>query len=307
MERPHDAELSLHQFRITTERKPRIDSYLHERLPWRSRNQLQELIACGQVTINGRPCKPSQRVHKGDAVSVAVPCPAMPPLAYRPGEIPVLYRDNEILVVNKPSGILTHPIAGHQRDTLVNYIRETFGAAYGEPMICHRLDRETSGTILIAFDPTVRRLLQDQFEHHQIQKSYLAVVHGRFPAEPQRIAIPIRGGTDLQSSLTGDRLKESLTLARCIDRCAAASLVEAVPVTGRQNQIRIHLAAEGFPLIGDDRFGVGDPAPPARHFLLHAERLCFYHPGQKLHAEITAPVPGDFRKTLELFGLSRYR
>jgi 23S rRNA-/tRNA-specific pseudouridylate synthase len=96
-------------------------------------------------------------------------------------------------------------------------------------------------------------------------------------------------------------------VVRCIDRVAEASLVEAVPVTGRQNQIRIHLAARGHPLVGDTRFGGGPPPATAKHFLLHAERLCFYHPTQKLAAVITAPVPEDFSRTLDLFGLSRPR
>jgi 23S rRNA pseudouridine1911/1915/1917 synthase len=305
MEHNDTPPTSRHLFRVLTEQKPRVDVYLHQRLPWRSRNQLQALIADGKVTLNDRPCKPSQRVRKGDAVSVAIPCPPMPPLAFEPGQIPVLYLDDELLVVNKPSGILSHPIAGHQHDTLVNYVHENFGDAYGEPLLCHRLDRETSGTILIAFHQTARRLLQYQFEHHQIDKSYLAIVHGRFPTEPQHIAIPIRGGADVPSSVKGKRLKQALTTVRCIDRSDTASLVEAVPVTGRQNQIRIHLARRGYPLVGDVRFGGGDPPPSAQHFLLHAERLCFYHPGQKLAAEITAPLPDPFQNTLALFGLSR--
>jgi 23S rRNA pseudouridine1911/1915/1917 synthase len=305
MERDDAPATGLHRFTVQTGQRPRIDAYLRACLPWRSRTQLQALIAGGQVTVNDSPCKASCRLKKGDVVRVTVPAPAMPALGFRPGEIPVLYLDRDILVLSKPPGILAHPIAGHQHDTLVNYVEETFGDRYGPPQICHRLDRETSGTMLFAFEPQVRRLLGRQFETHQVRKSYLAIVAGSFPAELQRIDVPIRAGPDLEDSLRGDRVKQSLTMARGLAMGRRASLVEAVPVTGRQNQIRIHLAARGFPLVGDERFGGPPPPPTAEHFLLHAERLCFYHPRLKLAAEITAPVPAAFAATLCAFGLER--
>ncbi len=284
-----------------TARRPRCDVYLHAHFPWRSRTQIQEMLARGEITVNGRPSKPSYRIKRGDAIVMSAPPRPQPALRFAPGAIQALYEDRHLVVMNKPSGILTHPTAGHQADTLMNYVAAAY--PHAPPLTCHRLDRETSGAILIVFDLLVRRRIQRQFERKLVTKQYLAITAGTFPEGRHEVRIPIRPATALAEALGGDARKESITIIECLERGEEASLVRASPVTGRQNQIRIHCAALGHPLIGDTRFG-GPPCPPtAEHFLLHAARLCFHHPVLKLTAEITAPLPEDFLATLARYGL----
>ncbi len=288
-------------FQARTTRRPRCDVYLHDHFPWRSRTQIQEMLARGEITVNGRPSKASYRIKRGDAILMAGAPRSQPALKFAPGAIQALYEDRHLVVMNKPSGILTHPTAGHQADTLMNYVAAVF--PHAPPLTCHRLDRETSGTILIVFDLFVRRRIQRQFERKLVKKHYLAVVAGAFPDGIHEVRIPIRPAEGLAAALGGDARKESVTIIECLERGAEASLVRASPVTGRQNQIRIHCAALGHALVGDARFG-GPPCPPtADHFLLHAARLCFHHPVLRLDAEITAPLPDEFLATLAHYGL----
>ncbi len=299
----HDPETI--QITVKTKRKPRLDIYLHEKFPWRSRASIQKLIRDQAVKINNAPGKPAARLARGDMITILTSesdTPS-PPLQFQAGEIPVLYQDPFFIVLNKPSGILTHPVSGHLSDTLVNYVTQYCSTPSAPPRICHRLDRETSGSILMAFDPEARRDIQRQFEEKAIRKAYLAVVRGAFPEEKQVYDMPICAGFSLEDSLTGDDVKESLTEAVCIARGTEASLVRASPHTGRQNQIRIHLAAGGYPLIGDERFGGGKPAPTTDTFLLHSEKIEFYHPVEKLQAEIPAPLPAAFLTTLDYYQL----
>ncbi len=284
-----------------TTRRPRCDVYLHAHFPWRSRTQIQEMLARGEITINGRPSKPSYRIKRGDAIALSAPARPQPALGFAPGAIQVLYEDRHLVVMNKPSGILTHPTAGHQNDTLMNYVAAAY--PHAPPLTCHRLDRETSGAILIVFDLLVRRRIQRQFERKLVVKECLALVAGAFPEGRREVRLPIRPATTLAAALGGDARKESLTILECLARGAEASLVRASPVTGRQNQIRIHCAALGHPLVGDTRYGGPECPPTTDHFLLHAARLCFHHPVLKLKAEITAPPPADFLATLARYGL----
>jgi 23S rRNA pseudouridine1911/1915/1917 synthase len=299
---PPGAELQSYEFVVRTEKHPRLDVYLHAHFPWRSRTRFQELLANERVAVNGKKSKASYRVRPGDSIRIAMPAKPALPLAFGPGAIEALYEDPQLIVMNKPSGILTHPTAGHQHDTLMNYVEANF--PYGAPLTCHRLDRETSGTILIVFDLFVRRQIQYQFEHKLVRKNYLAIVAGAFPDGVHEVKIPIRAAEELDTALGGEERKESFTVIKCLQRTETASLVRASPITGRQNQIRIHCAALGYPLIGDGRFG-GPPCPPTtHHFLLHAARLCFHHPVLRLNAEIVAPLPECFLATLAHYGLA---
>lgn len=279
---------------VDTRTRPRLDSFLHQRFPWKSRALFQRMIREGAIVVNGATVKPSCRLSGGDRVRLTVPARDEPALAFSPGSIPVLYEDETMVVMNKPAGILTHPISGHQGDTLVNYLVQTFTHRKAQPMVCHRLDHFTSGAIMFVYDRTVRRQMQWQFEAHHVAKTYYAVVEGAFPEDIHQVDIPIGSGQDLRAVLSGESRKDSMTRIRCLCRNADASLVAAEPITGRQNQIRIHLAALGHPLAGDTRFGGSDNLPAPGHFLLHALTLRFFHPRQKMHAEITAPLPDYF-------------
>jgi 23S rRNA pseudouridine1911/1915/1917 synthase len=196
-------------------------------------------------------------------------------------------------------------VGRHVYDTLINYLHHRYhlAAAGGEeviPRLCHRLDRDTTGVIVVAKNAYVHREMSYQFENRLVSKQYVALVEGRFPADLRSIAIPLGEGRSLKGSLEHQSLKTSETLVRVEKPFGEYTLLRCVPLTGRLNQIRIHLAASRHPVTGDERYGGKAPPPgfPAR-YLLHSQRLSFYHPRLKSAVEIRAPLPADFRQLLE--------
>jgi 23S rRNA-/tRNA-specific pseudouridylate synthase len=191
---------------------------------------------------------------------------------------------------------------------LINYLHHRYHVAPGDdegrvPRLCHRLDRDTTGVVVVAKDAYVHREVMYQFENRLVSKEYLALVEGRLSGEEKRIDLAIGEGRCLATSLEHPVLKESATVVRVERHYRDYTLARCIPHTGRQNQIRIHLAARGHPVVGDARFGALTPAagfPP--RYLLHSESLRLYHPRLKSALEIRAPLPEDFRQLLE--GLS---
>jgi 23S rRNA pseudouridine1911/1915/1917 synthase len=286
----------------------RLDHYLLSSLVWKSRSRLQGLIRDGHITVNGERVKPSRRVRAGDVISLQLSCGAGIPDDYDDRPLELLYEDDWLLAVNKPPGMLSHPVGRHVYDTLINYLHHRYHLPPGDdggrsPRLCHRLDRDTTGVVLVARDSYVHREVMYQFENRLVSKEYLALVEGRLSGDERRIDLAIGEGRSLATSLDHPVLKASATVVRVERHYRDYTLVRCVPHTGRQNQIRIHLAARGHPLVGDERFGGLPPAagfPP--RYLLHSESLRLYHPRLKSALEIRAPLPEDFRQLLE--GLS---
>ena len=283
----------------------RLDHFILQSLAWRSRSRIQRLIREGVVTVNGEASKPSRRVHPGDVVILALSPGTGVPADYEDREIEVIYEDPWLLAVNKPPDMLVHPVGRHVYDTLINYLHYRYdvpGRDGGEvlPRLCHRIDRDTTGLVVIAKDAWVHREVSYQFEHRLVSKEYLTLVAGAYPDERERIDIPIGGGRCLESSLRHAVLKRSSTEAMVEARFRDHTLLRCVPHTGRQNQIRIHLAAVGHPVAGDRRFGDCPPREghPQRH-LLHAAGLVLHHPRLKTRMELRAPLPEDFRQVIE--------
>ena len=320
--------------RITFEVKSvsplRLDRYLIRSLDWKSRTRLQKLIREGYITVNKQAAKPSQKVMQGDVVNIQLSHGAGVPESYEEREFEILYEDRWLVAINKPPGLLVHPVGRHVYDTLINYMHHHYHGAeteYGQhviPRLCHRLDRDTTGVLVIAKEAHVHRQVQYQFENRLVAKEYYALVAGSFDAvsnrddssvtktaETMTVTIPLGEGNSLQTCLEHSVLKKSRTDFRIVERYRDYTLLTCHPQTGRQNQIRVHLAAVGLPIVGDTRYGPSDGNPTAsrygnptalqefaRRYLLHSRRLRFFHPRWKSVVEITAPVPPDFGSVL---------
>jgi 23S rRNA pseudouridine1911/1915/1917 synthase len=313
----------------------RIDAYLASRFTDYSRRVLQKIIEAEAVVVNGRPVKASYRVRPGDQISIRLP--ELPETAPQPEDLPigVVYEDEFLTVVNKPPGMVTHPARGNWRGTLVNALQFHFDrlstvAGESRPGIVHRLDRDTTGLLVVAKDDETHRKLAHQFELRQVHKEYLALVSG----VPQRDSDYIEQAIGFHPTsrekmairtLSGGG-KDAVTYYEIVERFEGFALLACQPRTGRTHQIRVHLAHIGHPILADklysgrDRFTLADlPGPAARDApssdssevtlierqALHAHVLRFRHPiaGQEL--KLVAPLPEDFARTVE--ALRSYR
>ena len=287
----------------------RLDQALHEQLPAFSRARLQDWIKSGRVLVNGAPGRPSRVLREGDRIDVE---PAeLPPLRAAPEAIPlrVLYEDADFVAIDKPAGMVVHAGAGVHTGTLVNALLGRFAslsALGGElrPGIVHRLDRFTSGAILVAKNDAAHRALAAQFAGRQVEKTYLALVHGSVKADSGRIEKPIardpRHRTRMTARLTTGRA--AWTGYRVLRRWEGFTFLEVRIGTGRTHQIRVHLSSIGHPLAGDRLYGAParSPAqPPIERFFLHAHRIRFQHPSSGQQVEIVSPLPEDLTRWME--------
>ena len=285
----------------------RLDRYLAQAVPGVSRSQLQRLIRQGLVTLDGRAARPSTLVEPGMRVTVHLLSPPVPGIAPEPIALDIVYEDGDLLVVDKPAGMVVHPAAGHPGGTLVNallaHIPALAGGEQGRPGIVHRLDRDTSGLIVVAKTTPALEHLRRQFKSRQVHKTYLALVRGRPPAAEGVIEAPV--GRDphhrqRMAVLPGGRPARThfRRLAELGDHC----LMSVRPETGRTHQIRVHLAWLGVPVVGDRIYGGRRDDLGAPRQLLHAWRLSFDRPGGRGRIELTAPLPADMRAVLSRLG-----
>jgi len=290
----------------------RLDLYLASRLADLSRTRIQELIDEGNVLVDGRVPRRAHRLTAGEVVEIAVVPRA--PLEASPENIPLelLYEDDDFVVVNKPAGMVVHAGAGTTRGTLVNALLHRLGKLAGaggalRPGIVHRLDRGTSGAILVARNDAAHRSLADQFRSRSVHKTYLALLHGRLARDAGSIALPIardpRRRTRMTALLRGGRAAQ--TDWQVLLRLGSFTLVAVQPRTGRTHQIRAHFAAIGNPLVGDTLYGAPERprmgrallAPLGRVFL-HAAQLEFAHPRTGKPVRVRAPFDPGLRRYL---------
>lgn len=307
----------------------RVDSYLAHRYPDYSRAVFQRVIDAGAVKLNGETPKPSAKVRLGDTIVVWLPELADDAPVPEDIPIPIVYSDPGFVVVNKPPGMVTHPAKGHWGGTLVNALQfhfDTLSTVAGShrPGIVHRLDRDTSGLVIVARDDMAHRALALQFEQRTIRKTYLAIVRGEpdrdsdyveksigfHPTDRERMAIrPVEDGG-----------KEAATFYEVLERFRGYALVRCFPKTGRTHQIRVHMSHVGHPIVSDSMYGgrgaltVGELAGPnaegAEQVLiarqaLHAHQLNLIHPTTRADLFLTAPIPEDF--SAALVALRRWR
>ncbi len=297
----------------------RADAYLSRELPFLSRGRVRQKIQMGESLLNGRRYSTATRLRSGDRITVAW---RGPPDLRRASSVPVLFEDDFLLALDKPAGMVSHPVGRKQTGTLVQFARErsareiraslTQGDMSRYPTLVNRLDAGTSGIVLVAKTQAMHKAMQALMTGRQLSKEYIALVEGRMAEDRGRIELPL--GPDETSSV---RLKmtvrpdglPSVTTYEVLWIYAAHSLVRASPLTGRQHQIRVHLASQGHPVAGDllyrdermflDHVNArgGENEAPARH-CLHASRMEFVHPVTGARIRIHAPMPENFLSIL---------
>lgn len=280
----------------------RLDRFLDRRCAGLSRSRAQALIAQGCVRVDGKAVKASTRLRAGQAVELVMPEPAQTGLAAQDIPLAIVYEDADLLVVNKRAGMATHPAPGHPDGTLVNAVLARcpdLGAIGGtvRPGIVHRLDKDTSGLMVVAKNDAAHRGLSDQLKGREFTKVYVGLAHGRVSPAEAVIDAPIGRdpGNRKRMAITQNG-REAITRYKVVNWYAAHTLVEVMPKTGRTHQIRAHFAALGHPLVGDATYGRAY-AGLERHFL-HASRLGFRHPRDGGYREFRAELPDELEGIL---------
>ncbi len=282
----------------------RLDRWLAASGVGPSRAFVQKLIDAGHVLVDGRVAPASHKVRPGQKVLVAIPPPE--PTATLPEAIPldVLYEDDDVIVINKPQGMVVHPAAGNRAGTLVNALLahcRGLSAIGGKerPGIVHRLDKDTSGVLVVAKNDAAHVSLQKQIQAREARREYLAIVHGRVREERGRINAPIgRHPVDRKRMAVIAGGRPAVTDYEVLERFPGYTLVRAILQTGRTHQIRVHMAHLGHPVVGDPVYGARRSPWNLKGQCLHAQRLAFRHPRTGAWMSFTAPLPPDMEKVL---------
>jgi 23S rRNA pseudouridine1911/1915/1917 synthase len=281
----------------------RLDKYVAEKCPELSRTHAQKLIADAYVKVNGQVAKSSLNLYEGDRVLITIPPPPPSPLTPEAIPLKIVYEDADLLVVDKPAGLIVHPSPGHPSHTLINAVIAHFPRLVEisdslRPGIVHRLDRDTSGLVLIAKRSIAQMNLINQFKVRTVVKAYLTLVKGRLVPEDGIIEAPIgRDPRNRKRMAVVSGGKDARTRYHVVRYLGGCTLLEVRPETGRTHQIRVHLSAIGFPVMGDKVYGVKLSYLP-RQFL-HACRLGFNLPSTDEYVEFKSELPVDLAQALE--------
>ena len=288
---------------VVTGSTTRLDRYLAGQLRDLTRSRLHGLIGDGFVLVNGRATKPAQQVRAGDVVDVTVPKPREVSMAAEDIPVPLVYQDDHVVVVDKPAGLAVHPGPGHPSGTLVNALLARCPGIEGvggeiRPGIVHRLDKDTSGLMVVAKNDAAHHHLSQSLKDRTVKKEYLALAEGELAEEEGVIDRPVgRHPRNRKKMAVVDDGREARTRYRVLERLERTTLVELSLATGRTHQIRVHLAYLGHPLVGDGVYGRGCGSL-GRQFL-HACRLGFEHPSSGEFVEFRSELPEDLRRVLE--------
>ena len=292
------------------EDEERLDKWLSGAIPTLSRSYIQKCIKEGQAFVNGTPCKANYRLRVDDEVAFQIPEAVEPSVEAEDIPLSVLYEDSDVLVVDKPKGMVVHPAPGHYSGTLVNAVlyhcRGQLSGINGvlRPGIVHRIDRDTTGSLIVCKNDAAHRAIAEQLKAHSLNRSYRAIVHGTVKEEEGTVCAPIgRDEKDRKRMAVNEKNgKEAVTHYRVLQRFRDYTYIECRLETGRTHQIRVHMAHIGRPLLGDGVYG-GRPFPGLTGQCLHARRLTFTHPatGERITAE--APLPDWFNAVLKRYGL----
>lgn len=286
----------------------RIDQALSFALPELSRSFIQKLIQQGAVEVDGIVCDSKKtRVESGQEIKIAVPEPEELDVAAEDIPLDIVYEDQDVLVVNKPKGMVVHPAAGNPRGTLVNAILYHCGQDLSSingvirPGIVHRIDKDTSGLLMVAKNDMAHRSLAEQLERHTIDRAYRAIVYNNFTQDSGTIDAPI--GRDpknrLRQAVTEVHSKRAVTHYQVLERFGTFTHIEARLETGRTHQIRVHMAHIKHPLLGDAVYGPGKNPFGAEGQVLHAKVLGFQHPRSGARMTFESPLPEQFEKILK--------
>ena len=285
----------------------RLDAFLSRSVPELSRSAAQRLLEEGLVLRNGAPGKKNDRLNPGDTVEYTIPAPKSVDIA--PKEIPldIVYEDEDVVVINKPKGLVVHPAVGHQDDTLVNGLLYALGddlsGINGElrPGIVHRIDKDTSGLLAVAKNDLAHAVLASQLKDHTMARTYEAIVCGSFREDSGTVDAPIgRHPSDRKKRCVTQRnSKNAVTPWEVVARYRGYTHIRCRLETGRTHQIRVHMAYIGHPILGDTVYGHKKPELGMDSQCLHAGALCFRHPRDGRPVMVFAPLPEYFRQVLE--------
>ncbi len=302
-----DSQSITQEFELSIEQAgERLDKALSSLYPDLSRSFFQKLIKDGHILVNGVPKKGNYHVNGGELLSVTIP--KAQEIAILPENIPldILYEDDDVLVVNKPKGMVVHPSAGHYTGTLVNAVmyhcQDSLSGINGEirPGIVHRIDMDTTGALIVCKNDSAHVKIAEQIKEHSVTRRYLGIAKGvvktdcgvvegtigRHPTDRKKMAVNVRGG------------KPAVTHYRVLERFKNHTLMEFTLETGRTHQIRVHMASIGHPLLGDSVYGNGKSPWKLQGQTLHAAVIGFFHPTSKAYLEIEAPLPQYFKSLL---------
>jgi 23S rRNA pseudouridine1911/1915/1917 synthase len=281
----------------------RLDKYVSEVCPELTRSQAEKLIDRGEITVNGQPSKRGLKIAAGDRVDVNIPPP--PPSSLEPEAVPlkIVYEDGDLMVIDKPAGVVVYPAPGHPEHTIINYVLARYPALASmdgspRPGVVHRLDKDTSGLMIVAKNSPAQHKLAGQFAGHTVLKEYIVLVKGRLSPAHGIIEAPLgRSPANRQRMAVIASGRPATTEYDVREYYRDYTLLNVIIHTGRTHQIRVHLEAIGFPVLGDATYGVKVPFL-SRQFL-HARRLGFRLPSSNEWVEFTSPLPPDLKNALK--------
>ena len=291
----------------------RLDTWLTAKLEKYSRSFIEKLIEDGNAVVNGKNVKTGYKIKTGDKIDVVVPEPRILDVKAENIALDILYEDHDIIVINKPRGMVVHPAAGNYSGTLVNalleHCKESLSDINGviRPGIVHRIDKDTSGVLVVAKNNSAHSQLSERLKEHDIQRVYIAVAEGvireesgkidapigRHPVERKKMAVNVKNG------------RRAVTYFKVLERFQSATLLEVKLETGRTHQIRVHMSYIGYPLVGDPVYGRKKQRYDLNGQALHAKLLGFVHPSTGEYMEFEAELPEDFKALLEKLRLSK--
>lgn len=285
----------------------RIDLFLTEHMEGQSRSYLQKLLKDGAVFVGEKVSKSNYKVRTGDAIRLELPDPVELEVEARAMDLDILYEDEDVILINKPKGMVVHPAAGHNNDTLVNglmhHCQGNLSGINGvlRPGIVHRIDKDTTGVLVVCKNDNAHNSLAEQLKVHSITRRYRALVHGNFKATEGTVDAPIgRNEKDrLKQAINEKNGKPAVTHYRVLEQFKNFAYIECQLETGRTHQIRVHMSSIGHPLVGDELYGPSKCPFSLEGQTLHAMVLGFDHPATGEYVEFTAPLPEYFEKLLE--------
>lgn len=295
-------------FTVENEEGERIDKYLAEMLEDKSRSYIQKLMKDKLVHVNGKPVKANYRLVLGDRVEMSMPEIKEPDIVAEDLALDILYEDKDVIVVNKPKQMVVHPAPGHYSGTLVNGLMYHCGDELSgingmmRPGIVHRIDMDTTGSLIVCKNDAAHQSLSEQLKEHSINRIYVALVHGNIKEDEGTVNAPIgRHPTERKKMSTQAKNgRTAITHYKVLERYGNYTYIQCKLETGRTHQIRVHMASIGHPLVGDQVYGPKKcPFPKLIGQTLHAKTLGFIHPTTGEYVEVEAPMPEYFENLLK--------
>lgn len=299
--------MAFYEFEIQENEQMRLDKYLADQFPEQTRSYLQKLIKDGEALVNGRTVKTGYSLCQKDQVTVHIPEPKELDVEPQKMDLEIVYEDEDVILINKPKGMVVHPAPGHTTDTLVNgllyHCKDQLSGINGvaRPGIVHRIDRDTTGILIVCKNDMAHNCIAEQLKEHSITRRYRALVHGNLKNDQGTVEGPIgRHPVDRKKMAINEKNgKPAVTHYTVLERFGNYTYIECVLETGRTHQIRVHMSSIGHPLVGDEVYGPAKCPFPLQGQCLHAMVLGFVHPRTGEYMEFSAELPSYFQELLK--------